>query len=106
MNTQQIAAQIARRLPDLRKRDVQDVLEILTELWHAELTKPDGEIHISGLGTLYVETHRVRCTGIIRQTLQAKYGANVPTSLERRSIRFRPYEGLRQAMKEEQNNHE
>jgi len=106
MNTHQIAAQIARRLPDLRKRDVQDVLEILTELWHVELAKPDGEIHISGLGTLYVETHRVRCTGVIRQTLRAKYGANAPTTLERRSIRFRPYEALRNAIKEEHNNHE
>jgi len=53
-----------------------------------------------------VETHRVRCTGIIRQTLQAKYGANAPTSLERRSIRFRPYQALRQAIKEEKEDDE
>jgi len=106
MNTHQTATYIARRLPDLRKRDVQDVLEILTELWQVELAKPDGEIHISGLGTLYVETHRVRCTGVIRQTLQAKYGANAPTTLERRSIRFRPYQALRQAIKEEKNDDE
>lgn len=57
MNTRQTATQIARRLPDLRKRDVQEVLDLLTELWREELAKPNGEIHISGLGTLYVETH-------------------------------------------------
>jgi len=106
MNTHQSAAYIARRLPDLRKRDVQAVLEILTELWHAELAKPDGKIHISGLGTLYVETHRVRSTGVIRQTLQAKYGENAPTTLERRSIRFRPYEVLRNAIKEKKDDDE
>ena len=106
MNMHQTAAQIARRLPNLRKCDVQEVLEILTELWQIELAKVDGEIHIAELGTLYVETHRLRATGVIRQTLQAKYGASAPNTIQRRSIRFRPYEALRNVIKEESKPHE
>ena len=101
MNMHQTAAQIARRLPNLSKRDVQEVLEILTELWQIELAKADGEIHIADLGTLYVETHNLRPTGVIRQTLQAKFGANAPTTIQRRSIRFRSYEALRNVIKKE-----
>ncbi len=101
MNTHQTAVQIARRLPVWHRRDVQEVLDILTELWREELAKPDGEIHIAGLGTLYVETHPLRTTGVIRATLQQKYGTAAPTTLQRRSIRFRPYEALRNAVKHE-----
>ncbi len=106
MNTRQTATQIARRLPDLRKRDVQDVLDVLTELWRAELAKPDGEIHLTGLGKLYVEAHTLRSTGVIRQMLIQKRGTNAPATIQRRVIRFRPYEALRALMKEEKANHE
>src|SRR5450432_2868526 len=100
MNTQQLVSQITRRLPDLRKREVQAVVEVLLELWHTELSKADGEIHLRGLGTLYVETHTLRSTGIVRKVLERKYGTNAPTAIQRRSIRFRPYEALRTDMKE------
>ncbi len=106
MNTRQMVAQITRRLPDLHKRDVQDVLDVLAELWRAELAKPDGEIHLTGLGKLYVETHALRSTGVVRQTLIQKYGGSAPAMIQRRVIRFRPYDRLRALMKEEKANHE
>src|SRR5947207_14594501 len=101
MNSRQMVAQITRRLPDLRKQDVQDVLDVLAELWRGELARPDGEIHLTGLGKLYVETHALRSTGIVRQMLIQKYGANAPTLIERRVVRFRPYVALRVLMKQE-----
>jgi hypothetical protein len=101
MNTRETVAEIARRLPDLRRRDVLEMFEVLAELWRTELAKSDGEIHIAGLGRLYVETHDLKATGVIRQRLTEKYGKNAPQTLQRRVIRFRPSEALHAAMKQE-----
>jgi nucleoid DNA-binding protein len=101
MNTRQTVAEIARRLPDLRRRDVVEMFEVLAELWCVELAKPDGEIHIAGLGRLYVETHDLKATGVIRQRLIEKYGQDAPQTVQRRVIRFRPSEALHTAMKQE-----
>jgi nucleoid DNA-binding protein len=95
MNSRQTASEIVRRLPYLRRRDVQDVLEVLTELWGAELAKPDGQILITGLGKLYVEVHPLRTTGIVREQLRDKLGKEAPEYIQRRSIRFRPSDKLR-----------
>jgi nucleoid DNA-binding protein len=101
MNTRQTVAEIARRLPDLRRRDVLEIFEVLAELWGVELAKSDGEIHIAGLGRLYVETHDLKATGVIRHQLTEKYGNNAPQTVQRRVIRFRPSEALHAAMKQE-----
>jgi hypothetical protein len=101
MNTHQTAVQIARRLPAWHRRGVQEVLDVLTELWRDELAQPDGEIHITDLGTLYVETHAMRVTGVVRESLQQKYGSAAPETLPRRVIRFRPYEALRDAIQQQ-----
>lgn len=101
MNTRQTVAEIARRLPDLRRRDVVEMIEVLAELWRSELAKPNGEIHIAGLGRLYVEAHDLKATGVIRQRLIEKYGKNAPQTVQRRVIRFRPSEALHVAMKQE-----
>jgi nucleoid DNA-binding protein len=106
MNTRQTVAEIARRLPDLRRRDVVEMFEVLAELWRVELAKPDGEIHIAGLGRLYVETHDLKATGVIRQRLIEKLGKNAPQMVQRRVIRFRPSEVLHAAMKQEVKPHE
>ncbi len=106
MNTRETIAEIARRLPALRKRDVVEVLSVLIELWHDELSKPDGNIHITGLGRLYVEMHLLKATGMIRQRLIEKYGEVAPQTVQRRVIRFRPSEALYAAMKQEVNPHE
>jgi nucleoid DNA-binding protein len=101
MNTRQTVAEIARRLPHLRRRDVVEMFEVLAEVWRVELVKPDGEIHIGGLGRLYVETHDLKATGVIRQHLLEKFGKNAPPTVQRRVIRFRPSEMLHTAMKQE-----
>jgi nucleoid DNA-binding protein len=101
MNTHETVAEIARRLPDLRRRDVLEMFEVLAELWSAELSKPNGEIHIANFGRLYVETHDLKATGVIRQRLIEKFGKNAPQTVQRRVIRFRPSEALHTAMKQE-----
>ena len=101
MNTKQMVSQITRRLPDLNKREVQAVVDVLLELWHAELTTADGEVRLRGLGTLYVENHPLRAKGVTRQALIRKYGQAAPEVVVRRAIRFRPYDVLREAMREE-----
>ena len=101
MNTRQMVSETARRLPNLRKREVQEVVEVLLELWHRELVQPAGEIHLRGLGTLYVEIHPLRANGVTRQALIRRYGKNAPPLLSRRTIRFRAYDALRAAMREE-----
>jgi nucleoid DNA-binding protein len=103
MNTRQTVAEIARRLPDLRRRDVVEMFEVLAELWRMALAKSDGEIHIANLGRLYlyVETHDLKATGVIRQRLIEKYGKDAPKTVQRRVIRFRPSEALHAAMKQE-----
>jgi hypothetical protein len=106
MNTRQTVIAIARRLPDLRRHEVQEVIDLLIELWRAELLKPDGEIHITGLGRLYVETHDLRATGAIRQRLIARLGRNAPQVLQRRVIRFRMAKPFHMALKQEQKRHE
>ncbi|MCC6976516.1 MAG: hypothetical protein IT322_21105 [Anaerolineae bacterium] len=106
MNTRQTAAEIARRLPALQRREVLEMCEVLAEVWGRELAKPDGKIHIAGLGKLYVETHHLKATGMIRQRLEEKFGKDAPQTIQRRVIRFRPFEALRAAMKPEMNHHE
>jgi nucleoid DNA-binding protein len=101
VNTQQMVSQIARRLPGLHKREVQEVVDLLFEVWRQELAKPDGELHLRGLGKLYVEIHPLRANGVTRQALIRKYGAQAPEQITRRTIRFRSYDALRAVMHEE-----
>ncbi|MBX3063302.1 MAG: HU family DNA-binding protein [Anaerolineae bacterium] len=99
MNTQETISEIARRLPFLHRRDVRDVIEVLVELWQAELTKPDGQVRLTGLGKLYVETHTLKASGIIRQKLLEKHGRAAPRTILRRVLRFSPSDKLLIAMK-------
>ena len=101
MNTQQMVNQIARRLPKFRKWEVQEVIDVLLEVWCQELAQPTGELHLRGLGKLYVEIHPLRANGVTRQALLRKYGAKAPESIVRRTIRFRPYDALREAIRQE-----
>jgi nucleoid DNA-binding protein len=102
MNTRQTVTEIAHRLPDLRRHEVREVINLLVDLWRAELLKPDGAIHIAGLGRLYVETHDLRATGAIRQRLIDKFGPNAPQTVQRRVIRFRMAKPFHAAMRQEQ----
>ena len=47
MNTPHSVSEIARRLPERTTREVQDVIDVLLELWQTELLKPDLEVRIA-----------------------------------------------------------
>jgi len=97
----QMIIQTAQRLPNLRQRDIQEVLAVLIDLWNAELSTPEGRIHLSNLGRLYVETHTLQATGIVRERLLKKFGGATPIFIQRRIVRFRPCNALRMSMKGE-----
>lgn len=105
MNSNQTATAVARRLRNLKKRDVRDVLAILTEVWREELLKPDGYIHIDGLGKLYIEQQQLRSAGFIQAQLEVKHGV-VPTTIPRYYFRFRPADSLRAALLTDRNGEE
>lgn len=95
MNNSELSAEIARRLPKFSRRDIGDVLDVLTELCYAELRKYDGEIHLTGIGKLYTETHLVKVGGVMRAVLRKKHGKFAPETLLRQTVRFRAADALR-----------
>ena len=85
MNHRQTIAEISKRLPRLKRRDVAEVLEVMTELWLEELTQPGQTITVGELGKLAVEVQTVRSGGAVgRRTLRRVY------------VRFRPTGKFRQ----------
>jgi nucleoid DNA-binding protein len=98
MNTHELVSEIAQRMPYLRRADVQEVMDFLIERLQVELTKPHGQVRLTGVGKLYVETHTLRASGIIRKQLAARDG-QIPTLLVRHVYRFTPSQGLLEALK-------
>jgi len=94
MNRSETAAVIASRLRHLKKRDVNEVLMLLMDVWSEELVRPGGYIRIDGFGKLYVEQQTIRSVGAIRETLLEKR-KTVPDTLKRCYFRFRPADALR-----------
>lgn len=105
MNIHQTVAAVARRLPHQTHREVQEVLEVLAELWQAELAAPPSEVNLIGLGKLYLETHRVKCAGVMRTVLEARSGT-APAYLQRRVIRFRPSQSLQDDLSRKETAHD
>lgn len=85
MNHRQITTEISKRLPRLKRRDVAEVLEIMTELWLEELVQPGQTVTIADLGKLTVEVQTVRSGGAVGQRI-----------LKRVYVRFRPTGKFRQ----------
>jgi nucleoid DNA-binding protein len=98
MNHRQTIAEISKRLPRLKRRDVAEVLEVMAELWLDELVQPGQTVTVADLGKLVVEVQTLRSGGAIRQRLQQKHGLKAPQTLKRIYVRFRPTEKLRQAI--------
>ena len=98
MNTHELVSEIAQRLPYLRRADVQEVMDILIERLQAELTKPQGQVRLTGVGKLYVEAHMLKASGIVRQQLATR-AEQPPTLLVRHVYRFTPSQGLLEALK-------
>ncbi len=84
-----VIAYIARRLPHRTRRDVAEVVEVLTEVWSEELIK-GSEVIVPDIGRLRIEVQDMRAGGALGQhgRLRRVYG------------RFRPTPGLKQQIEE------
>jgi nucleoid DNA-binding protein len=87
MNHRQTIAEINKRLPRLKRRDVAEVLEVMTELWLEALAQPGQTVTIADLGKLLVEVQTVRSGGAVGRRI-----------LKRVYVRFRPTAKFRQAV--------
>lgn len=87
MNHHQTVTEISKRLPRLKRRDVAEVLEIMTELWLEELAEPGQTVTIADLGKLTVEVQSFRSGGAVGRRI-----------LKRVYVRFRPTAKFRQAI--------
>ena len=99
MNHRQTIREISKRLPRLKRRDVAEVLEVMTELWLDELAQPGQTVTVTDLGKLVVEVQNFHTGGTVQQRLQQKYGSRTPKTLKRIYVRFRPTAKFRQASK-------
>ncbi len=87
MNHRQTVAEISKRLPRLKRRDVAEVLEVMAELWLEELAQPGQTVTVADLGKLAVEVQTVHSGGVVgRRTLKRVY------------VRFRPTGKFRQCV--------
>jgi nucleoid DNA-binding protein len=100
MNHRQVIKQVARHFPDLTQRQIAEVLDVLVEVWRAEMAQPGGEVVIRDFGKLTVEVQHMKNGGAVRTQM----GSTAPERLTRLYFRFRPTPGLRadieQLMKE------
>ena len=81
-------AEAARRLPDHTRRDVAEVVEILTEIWSHELVYCK-EIVLPDIGLLSIEIQDVRAGGALKQygRLRRVYGRFRPTRILKERIK-------------------
>ncbi|MCC6893887.1 MAG: hypothetical protein IT321_13780 [Anaerolineae bacterium] len=87
MNHRQTVTEISKRLPRLKRRDVAEVLEVMTELWLEELAQPGQTVTVADLGKLLVEVQTFRSGGAVgRRTVKRVY------------VRFRPTGKFRQVV--------
>ncbi len=98
MNHRQTIAEISKRLPRLKRRDVAEVLAVMTELWLDELAQPEHSVTVANLGKLVVEVQTFRVGGSVRQRLQQLHGSAAPNTLKRIYVRFRLTAKFRQAI--------
>ena len=85
MNHRQTVTEISKRLPRLKRRDVAEVLEVMTELWLETLAQPGQTVTVATLGKLLVEVQSFRSGGAVgRRTVKRVY------------VRFRPTGKFRQ----------
>jgi nucleoid DNA-binding protein len=87
MNHRQTVTAISKRLPRLKRRDVAEVLEVMTELWLEELAQPGQTVTVADLGKLAVEVQSFRSGGAVGQR-----------TVKRVYVRFRPTGRLRRVV--------
>lgn len=93
MNYQQSIDAVARRLYRFSRRDVAEIMEVLVEVWREELLRPEGNVHIRGLGNLYVQRQQIEASGLAKQLMEQ---TGQPGGMVTRSyFRFRPTRTLK-----------
>ena len=98
MNHSKTIQEISKRLPRLKRRDIAEVLEVMTELWCKTLSQPGQTVTVSNLGKLMVDVQDIRVGGAIRQQLRQKHGSAAPKTLKRVYVRFCPSASFREAI--------
>ena len=87
MNHRQTISEISKRLPRLKRRDVAEVLEIMTELWLEELAQPGQTVTVADLGKLLVEVQTFRSGGAVGlRTVKRVYVRFHPTGKFRQVV--------------------
>ena len=79
-----VIAEVARRLPHQTRRDVNEVIEVLTEVWFAELAN-GGEVSLPDIGRLNIEVQAMTAVGAL-----AAHGRLRQRRIRRVYGRFRP----------------
>jgi nucleoid DNA-binding protein len=76
----EVVAEVARRLPHHTQRDVAEVVEVLTEVWLAELVN-GRSIIVPDIGRLSIEVQDMKAGGLLAQhgRLRRVYGRLRPT---------------------------
>lgn len=97
MHHDETVAAVARKLYRFSKKDVAEVLDVLSEIWQEELLKPDAVIHIKGLGRLRVDEQQIATSVAVKRLLYAK-GKSAPKTLKRYYFRFYPTGTFKQRM--------
>lgn len=88
MKYSDVIAEVARRLPHRTRRDVDEIIDVLTEIWARELQRQEV-ICIPKIGRLSIEIQDMKAGGILSQhhRLARIYG------------RFRPNEKVKLAIR-------
>ena len=75
-----VIAEVARRLPHQTRRDVSEVVEVLTEFWFEELIS-GGEVVLPDIGRLSIEVQDMTAGGALvgHGRLRRVYGRFRPT---------------------------
>ena len=75
-----VIAEVARRLPHQTRRDVNEVVEVLTEVWFEELAS-GGEVSLPDIGRLSIEVQDMTAGGALAAhgRLRRVYGRFRPT---------------------------
>jgi nucleoid DNA-binding protein len=75
-----VIAEVARRLPHQKRRDVSEVIEVVTEVWFEELAS-GGEVSLPDIGRLSIEVQDMAAGGALAShgRLRRVYGRFRPT---------------------------
>jgi nucleoid DNA-binding protein len=82
-----VIAEVARRLPHRTRRDVSEVIEVLTEVWFQELAS-GGEVIVPDIGRLRIEVQDMAAGGALADhgRLSRVYGRFRPTPSLKKQI--------------------